>query len=155
LNRKKVFLLRHSDAEYSSSTGSDFDRKLTIFGLEKVLQYRTDYLKIIAVDAVFCSTATRAMETVEVLKMSIEKRSFHKNLYEASAEDLVDFIQSISNQYNSILIVGHNPGLSGLASYLCGDLFLLNTCQLIEIDLEIVDWKLLTRGIGIEKRNIF
>jgi phosphohistidine phosphatase len=155
LHHKKIFLLRHSDAEYSSLTGTDFDRKLTSVGIEKILQYKDDYLKTLAVDAVFCSTAARAKETLEVLKISIENCSFHKELYEATVEDLIHFIQSISNQFKSILLVGHNPGLSSLASYLCEDLFLLNTCQLIELDLEIVDWKLLTRGIGTEKRNFF
>jgi phosphohistidine phosphatase len=155
LNRKKIFLLRHSDAEYSSSTGMDFDRKLTILGIEKVLQYRTDYLKIIAVDAVFCSTASRTKETWKLLNLNLGTCSFHSELYGASSDELIHFIQGIPNVFSRVLLIGHNPGLSDLASYLTDEFYSLKTGQLLKIELEALDWKMISRGIGIEKKSIF
>ncbi len=155
MNRKKIFLLRHSDAEYSSSTGMDFDRKLTILGIEKVLQYRTDYLKIIAVDAVFCSTASRTKETWKLLNLNLGTCSFHSELYGASSDELIHFIQGIPNVFSRVLLIGHNPGLSDLASYLTDEFYSLKTGQLLKIELEALDWKMISRGIGIEKKSIF
>lgn len=39
-DHKKVFLLRHSDAEYISKSGTDFDRKLSQEGQQKILHYK-------------------------------------------------------------------------------------------------------------------
>ncbi len=133
----------------------DFDRKLTILGIEKVLQYRTDYLKIIAVDAVFCSTASRTKETWKLLNLNLGTCSFHSELYGASSDELIHFIQGIPNVFSRVLLIGHNPGLSDLASYLTDEFYSLKTGQLLKIELEALDWKMISRGIGIEKKSIF
>jgi phosphohistidine phosphatase len=152
---KKLYLLRHAEAELFAASDQDFDRKLSSTGQNNMLQVGSIYRNTLSVDAVFCSAATRTRETWKLLNLDKGTCSFHTELYGASSDELIQFIHGIPNVFSRILLIGHNPGLSDLASYLTDEFYSLHTGQLLEIDLESSDWKMLSRGIGVEKRNIF
>lgn len=154
-DHKKLFLLRHSDAEYISKSGKDFDRKLSQEGEQKILRYKEKYQHILHVDAVFCSSSLRTRETLRLLNLPINACSLHDELYTATTYELISFLEAIPTHVNSILLVGHNPGLSDLVSYLIDEQMDMNPFQLVEIELEILEWNLISKGIGTEKRNIF
>ena len=153
-DHKKVFLLRHSDAEYISKSGTDFDRNLSQEGQQKILNYKEKYQHVLNVEAVFCSSSHRTRETLRLLNLPINACSFHDELYGATTYELISFLQAIPPFATSVLLVGHNPGLSDLVSYLIDERIDMNPFQLVEIELEISEWKLITKGIGIEKRNL-
>jgi len=152
---KKLYLLRHAEAELFSASGKDFDRKLSSTGQNSILNAAPIYRKSLTVDAVFCSAATRTKETWKLLNLNSGNCSFHTELYGASSDELIQFIQGIPNVFSRVLLIGHNPGLSDLAMFLTDEFYSLKTGQLLEIELESSDWKMISRGIGIEKRNIF
>ena len=152
---KKLYLLRHAEAENNSASGKDFDRKLSSIGQNNILNAVPIYRKTLTVDAVFCSAASRTKETWKLLNLNLGTCSFHSELYGASSDELIHFIQGIPNVFSRVLLIGHNPGLSDLASYLTDEFYSLKTGQLLKIELEALDWKMISRGIGIEKRSIF
>jgi len=152
---KKLYLLRHAEAELFSASGKDFDRKLSSTGQNSILNAAPIYRESLTVDAVFCSAASRTKETLKLLNLNSGTCSFHTALYGASSDELIQFIQGIPNVFSGVLLIGHNPGLSDLATFLTDECYSLKTGQLLEIELESSDWKMISRGIGIEKRNIF
>ena len=62
-----------------------------------------------------------------------EKVTFLDDLYHASAEHLEDFLQRNLSE-ESILVVGHNPGLSDVVSHLTHRDIYLRTCDLIALE---------------------
>jgi phosphohistidine phosphatase len=152
---KKLYLLRHAEAELFSASGKDVDRKLSSNGKNHLHNVSPVYRKIITADAVLCSAASRTEETWKLLNLNVGPSSFHTELYGASTDELIQFIQEVSNEFSRVLLIGHNPGLSDLATYLTDEFYSLKTGQLLEFDLEISDWRTISRGLGTEKRNIF
>ena len=60
-------------------------------------------------------------------------------LYLASFEELAETIQTVPNEIKHLAIVGHNPGLSQLASFLLAKenpQFPMNTMELLSFDIE-------------------
>lgn len=152
---KILYLLRHSDAENSFIKHSDFTRKLSRFGREKVRAFSSNFASEINVDLIFCSNAIRAKETLQLLELPKIKSNFSDTLYLAQKEVLISEIQNVSKKINKILIVGHNNGLSDLLHYLTGTNMLLATCQMVEIQIETDDWARISRDTGSLLRNWF
>ncbi len=60
-------------------------------------------------------------------------------LYLASFEELAETIQTVPNEIKHLAIVGHNPGLSQLASFLLAKenpQFPMNTMELLSFNIE-------------------
>ena len=134
----RLYLLRHGEAENKSPTGSDFDKSLTEVGKEQVERVKNRLLN----DAnhiefsVFCSGAARTKETWQIISSSIIVKSieFLDDLYLVDHTYLLNFLWNNPNQTNSILLIGHNNGLSDLASYLLDERIVLPTSGLLIIN---------------------
>ena len=74
-------------------------------------------------DQVLCSTARRARETWELAQPGLGAAppvSFEDRVYEASAAQLLDLARHAPPAAKTLLIVGHDPGIPGLALLLAG-----------------------------------
>lgn len=137
----KLHLLRHADPEIGIRQQSDFDRKLSskgILQLPKIsttLKKRTDFFKHLEI---YCSPSKRTMQTVEGATEGISelKINYVEELYLPTIDKLLSFLNHL-NTSKDILIVGHNPGLSQLASYFSGQQIVLSPGDLITLDFEI------------------
>ncbi len=144
---KHLVIIRHSDAESSSYSSSDFDRKLTDIGREKArLQAKRLKDMNILPDLIITSSAKRALDTTDIIvDVLSENCPIQKSplLYEDySTNDFLDLISEISETNNIVYIVGHNPSLSVMASRLDFDAFInFKPCSIgvFEID---NNWKL-------------
>jgi phosphohistidine phosphatase len=134
----RLYLLRHGEAEHKSSTGNDFDRSLREEGKIQIERIKNRLIS----DAsgiefsVFCSNAARTRETWDLISSSVEVADveFLDDLYLADHTFLLNFLWNNPNQTNSILLIGHNNGLSDLASYLLDERIILPTSGLLIID---------------------
>lgn len=117
---KHLMLLRHAKSDWSDEALIDFDRPLNKRGrgaCELLAGYFTS--QNIAPDLVLSSPARRAASTIESI---IEAGGFdwplvfEKRLYLASAATIANVIKSTSKGHETIMVVGHNPGLGHLAS---------------------------------------
>jgi phosphohistidine phosphatase len=144
----KLMLLRHAKTENQSNTGLDFDRKLALKGQRQAKSMATHLSKLDLTDTVvFCSDAKRTVQTFEYLREQNDLTSYiiHHDLYLASRETLFNQLCTQNGDF-PILLIGHNDGLSDLASYLTGDYIHLNTCKLLILDVHAEDWSELTQG---------
>ncbi|MGE3334958.1 MAG: histidine phosphatase family protein [Rhodospirillaceae bacterium] len=120
---KIVHLLRHAKSDWGDLSLSDHERPLNKRGIEAAKAMgRRLAAEDFQVDAVFCSTARRARETLELLGRPFRKvpAVFTDTLYMVSEQDLFDFIKRAPETAQSILIVGHNPTTQDAALALIG-----------------------------------
>src|SRR6185369_14041486 len=96
-------------------------------------------------DFVLASPAVRASETVEninqLLALPKDKIQFETLLYEGLTAEWLDAIHEIPDSFNVVMLVGHNPGISILASALSGQKIDLDPCELICFELSLLSWK--------------
>jgi len=120
---KKLFIVRHGMAEYPNARLLDMDRCLVDDGIEEAkivgqLLYQYEYIP----DCIISSPASRAHQTAkiisEILHISTKDIKYDKTIYEAEVTHLLQLISQLKDRYNSVLIVGHNPGLSELVNHL-------------------------------------
>lgn len=149
---KYLYILRHGETEASHFEG-DFHRELTIYGKNQLTILREKIAsKRISPEQVLCSTATRTRQTSVILneKLNFQRIEYLDGLYECDLKNLLNELQKIDNEVRSVLMIGHNPGLSALVSYLCGDFFLaMNPGDFVILSLEIDEWNFLTQDIAI------
>ena len=117
-----IYLLRHAESPMSSLI-DDHSRPLSDTGKEDastLAKYICD--NKICFDLTLCSTSDRTKETLTIIKDrskdSFREISYLDELYNASKDKILEVISRRTNQ--SILVVGHNPGISELISDFAG-----------------------------------
>ena len=142
-------LIRHAKTEPQSKSGRDFDRELLPKG-RKQAELLAAFLQDSSVQLgnVYCSTATRTKGTVALISRTIACHvDFFEELYLASHSELKQFIEN--QKGDTITIIGHNEGISELASMLSGELCILQTAGFIQLQFEVENWNQLIQGTGI------
>ena len=121
---KRLYVLRHASAGRAGTAGDDLDRPLSAKGRTECLAL-AHYMRAHAIRpaGVLSSTALRARETVESiaggLSPDVEPR-YDAALYLAVPGTVLAAIQGADADLPSLLVVGHNPGLSSLVLALIG-----------------------------------
>lgn len=146
-----LFILRHGKAVDNSQGLKDYDRKLSESGILQAVKI-ADFLKNKNIDQIISSAAPRAFETASIVDQIVKADYFDEDndLYLADSQTIKSKI-SIAAHEKNVLYVGHNFGISDLASELSGQDISMSTCMLIELELQIDDWQLLSNHMGIIK----
>lgn len=155
---KTIFLLRHAKSSWENTNSSDFDRPLNERGLktaplvgEKIRE------REFQIDAIVSSPANRAKQTAILIKKAarIEREiEFDERIYEASPRRLLEVAAETNAETNSLLLIGHNPGLEGFIKLLTGETEAMPTAALAVIDLEIERWEQIKSDCG-KMRKLF
>lgn len=115
---KTLYLLRHAQAAPSQGE-ADKDRPLSPQGLEQAAALGKVMLsKDYTPEAALCSSALRTRQTLEGVMTSLPAIAVtHKDaIYEAGRGEILTLIQSTPETVGSLLIVGHNPTIHGVAA---------------------------------------
>ena len=141
---RALYLLRHAKSSWKDVDLADFDRPLSSRGRrasESIGQFLKS--KEIAFDLVVSSPAVRARQTIELVlrtaKMRPELR-FDERIYEATSARLLEVISQIENEYKSVLMVGHNPGMQEILLLLTGQNEEYPTAALTKIAFKNLKW---------------
>jgi phosphohistidine phosphatase len=118
---KRLLLLRHAKSSWDDPTLADHDRPLAERG-RKAAQLIGAYLhrERIPVSLVLCSSARRARETLELVDPPGDVQ-IEQELYGASADQLLERVRQLPETSDSVMLIGHNPAMQGLAVDLAGD----------------------------------
>jgi len=141
---KHIIFVRHAIASRGDSKTKDFDRPLTEKGRFDALEM-SKRLKTLAIqpDLVICSSSKRTMETAMVFARNhgIETQGMLK-LYHAMPDTYESVIQELDDTIKTIIIVGHNPGISFIADIANpGKTTNLPTCGMIITTAETDKWQ--------------
>ncbi|MFE3100879.1 SixA phosphatase family protein [Nocardia tengchongensis] len=107
---RTLILMRHGKSGYPEGV-ADHDRPLAPRGRREAA-LAGDWLRATqpAIDAVLCSTATRTRETLAATEV-IAPVSYEKSMYEASPHTLIELVQLTDPAVETLLLVGHSPGM--------------------------------------------
>ena len=121
----KMFILRHGIAVEPGTPGYDRDseRPLTPEGRRKTRQIARALAKLkVQPDAILTSPFVRAHQTAEIVATGLRlKKRLHLCEHLACGGDVKRLIAEINRRYakaDSVMLVGHEPDLSELASLL-------------------------------------
>jgi phosphohistidine phosphatase len=119
--QRRVILLRHGHAEERSE---DFERPLSEAGRHAARRAGEELARAGWMpDVVLTSSAPRARDTAELCSAALGFKgaiSAHRSLYLATERQYLWAVQDLEESTTSVLLVGHNPGLTSLARCLCG-----------------------------------
>jgi phosphohistidine phosphatase len=150
---KHLILLRHGEAGFSD--GIDFQRQLTPHGKNKLEKLGQNLLKRgVKFDFMHCSSATRTMETAEIIKkyVSINEEVYEEEIYSGNLETLLKLLENTPSSVNTCLFIGHNPTISLLLAHLTDENYLgIEPGMLAVLELEIVDWYLIGHRTALLK----
>jgi phosphohistidine phosphatase len=105
---------------------------------------------------VLCSTARRARETLARIEPALGRGAVkvERQLYLAGADALTDRLRRVPDRVDSVLVIGHNPGMHELALALAGSSASpalrakFPTGALATLDLGIDSWRELEAECG-------
>jgi phosphohistidine phosphatase len=121
----RLFVLRHAKSSWNNAYQADFERPLAPRGrkaAEAVAEHVAGFDAAPAL--VLCSTARRAQDTLEPLRARLPETTevrLEDDLYGAAAPELLARLRTVSDKVDSVMVVGHNPGLEDLVRDLARD----------------------------------
>jgi phosphohistidine phosphatase len=123
---RTLILLRHAKAEHIQGK-PDHDRGLAPRGrgdARAVGEWISDPARAAVLDLVLCSTSERARQTLDCVLAggaTAKDMRFDERIYDASAASLLDLLLEVPDSVNSVLMIGHAPGIPVLATALAHD----------------------------------
>jgi phosphohistidine phosphatase len=112
---RRVYVLRHAKSSWDDPGLADHDRPLNERGRRAAKAMRRHLQEQgIAPDVVLCSSALRARQTLERLAPALASSVVEPQLYGAGARTLLNRLRALPDGVDSVMLVGHNPGLQEL-----------------------------------------
>jgi phosphohistidine phosphatase len=141
---KKLLLMRHAKSSWKQKNLADIERPLNARGEKDApVMGRLLRKKDILPDLIISSPAVRARLTAEeVGKKSHYPKDilFVDKLYMAEAPDILDTISTLPDDLETVLLIGHNPGLEYTLQLLTGKIESLSTANIAYVKLPIDHW---------------
>lgn len=144
---RTLTVLRHAKSDWPDGV-PDFERPLAERGRadapaagQWLLEHWPEH------ELVLCSPATRVKQTWELVAAELGEQPYVRNdqrIYDATAGDLLEVVRHLSPAAQSVLLVGHNPGLSDLVGVLTGVRHELKTSGIA-----VVRWRGPWAGAGV------
>lgn len=144
--QKTLILIRHAKTQAALPGMSDFERPLTQRGennapemAERLLQQGLTPSRILS------SPAVRAISTARLMSPKFDIPTHHivedATLYHADPQTMVAAIARTPADVQTLVLVGHNPGISELAAMISdARIEHLPTCAVVAVDLSVNDW---------------
>jgi len=142
---RTLLILRHAKSSWKETGLTDHDRSLNKRG-------RRDAPRIgellreqgLVPDMILSSSAKRAKRTAEIVAEESGfsgEIMFSRELYAAWPESYIDALSIQPDQYECVMVVGHNPGLEELLLVLAGEAERMPTAALAQVTLPIDSWR--------------
>jgi phosphohistidine phosphatase len=153
---KTIYLVRHAKSSWEEEGLSDFDRPLNSRGVRDAPRMGKRLKeKHILPDLILSSPANRAVSTcraiASILLYNEDKIKTTKELYHADEDDILAVIATVDDSCNSLMLFGHNPGLTDFANSLSENNNLIRnipTCGVVCFTFAVDTWKKIVPGTG-------
>lgn len=144
---KTVYIVRHAKSSWDFPHLSDHERPLLEKG-KKRTRLINDFLikNKISADLIVSSHAVRAHETAKIIARAIDYPQdairIDRMIYHSNADRLIDQFYDLSNDFESVMLVGHNPTLTNFANhYLEEKIEWLPTSGVVCIEFDTDKWE--------------
>ncbi|MBF6607124.1 MAG: histidine phosphatase family protein [Flavobacterium sp.] len=148
---KNLILVRHAKSSWKAPL-RDIDRPLAKRGINDahlVSQVLGPHLPKSFM--IWCSPAKRARETALIyaqnISYPIESILFNNELYTFEESQLEHFVRSVSNEYENVILFGHNEAITNFVNKF-GDTYIENvtTSGFVLLIFDTSDWKNISKG---------
>ena len=148
---KNLILVRHAKSSWDHDVNDD-ERPLAKRGTSDAHLVSKEFsFQPFQADMVFSSHANRALTTCKIflenLKISDNLLVISHKLYDFRGENVIDFIKSVDDRLDDVMIFGHNYAFTSVSNHF-GSLFIDNlpTCGLVWIQFDANSWKDVKKG---------
>jgi phosphohistidine phosphatase len=158
---RRLMLMRHAKSGWDQPELDDLDRPLAPRGRDTA-PLIARYIKNSKwrPDLVLCSPAARVRETWQlmspVLGPTVDCRTL-RTIYPGAPSRLLEILRRAADDLETLMLIGHNPGLGRLAADLCGSgpkkplermRSKFPTAALAVIDFDVERWDQVAPGAG-------
>jgi phosphohistidine phosphatase len=165
---KTLFLLRHAKSGWDDPVARDFDRPLNKRG-EKAARTIGQWMASngITFEHVIASPAVRVVDTLDGVWAGYDRKiepTWERRIYLASSATLLDVLREVNDEHESVLMVGHNPGMEDVVFDLVPDdgssplrdevEVKYPTAALAQIDIPIDSWADIGKPVAHLKRFV-
>jgi phosphohistidine phosphatase len=158
---RTLILMRHAKSSWDQAKLEDLDRPLAPRGRDAV-PLIAGFIKESKwqPDLVLCSPAARVRETWQlmtpVLGRAVDCKTL-RTIYPGAPSRLLEALRRAADEVETVMLIGHNPGLGRLAAGLCGSgpkkplermRSKFPTAALAVIEFDVDRWDQLAPGAG-------
>ncbi|MEO1257878.1 MAG: histidine phosphatase family protein [Bacteroidota bacterium] len=143
---KTVYLVRHAKSSWDYSSLRDEERPLNDRGLRDApFMAKMLRKKGVEPDALISSPAVRALTTAIFFKIEMgvegEDIIIRDEIYESMSSTIVNLIQKLPEDFQTIMLFGHNPTFTSVANIFTEN-YIPNmpTCSIVRIDAQVPNW---------------
>ncbi len=142
---KTLFLVRHAKSSRDEAGLPDRQRPLAERGRHDAPEMgKRLAARPVHPDLILCSPARRALETAQIIARKLDYKSADivvvERLYAAQANELLTLIHSLDDEFERVMLFGHNPALEELAYHLSKTITRMPTCAVVDFDFEAESW---------------
>jgi phosphohistidine phosphatase len=162
---KRLYLLRHAKAVPGDDASDDHERALTVRGMHDASAIaRYMHKNDMTPDLALVSSSARTRQTAELALRELGVSfapDIRPTLYLAEPGRILSLLQGAPASADAILVVGHNPGMEALATYLAREPVRRKerarrdvleekfpTAALAVLEFDIAKWRQLAPGEG-------
>lgn len=158
---KRLYLLRHAKADHTKEV-EDEHRALSKAGVSACQKLAKHLLQLQYMpETIIASSAVRTKDTAKYIAKGLKNVPAPIEcdaLYLASPGEMIREINSVNNKSNSLMVVGHNPGIHQLSIILAGQTrgdcleritkeFVPAACAVFDFDIDA--WEELEPATGV------
>jgi phosphohistidine phosphatase len=151
---KTLYIIRHAKSDWNDPSLSDFERPLNKRG-QKNAPFMGELLahNNVHPDLIVSSPAVRAKMTAQEIAKKVgydtKEIVYAEGLYLADIDAIEEVLKKAPSSKNTVLLVGHNPGLTLFAEYISGyDIDNIPTCGIFCVTLKNDDCKSIGKGMA-------
>lgn len=137
--KKRIYIVRHAKSSWTDFSLSDFERPLDERGLRDA-PVMASFLKNkgIEPEVMISSPAERARTTAMIFSDAYNKEvTWIDHLYHGEPDDYLDQIQLLDENVTSVMLFGHNPGITYIAHLVkSGSTQNVPTCGVLEMSMK-------------------
>jgi phosphohistidine phosphatase len=156
---KTLLLLRHAKSSWDNAGLTDYNRPLNDRGRRDAPRMgKLIRREGLTPNLMLSSSAKRAATTAELVALEFSLTSeirYTESLYLAEPETYIVLARQVSDDIESIMMVGHNPGIQELVEWLTGQDERMATATLAYIRAPIQKWSELAGGKQYELAGIW
>jgi phosphohistidine phosphatase len=141
---KSLLILRHAKSSWSKPAVADHDRPLNDRGKRDTPRIGKLLIQQgLVPELIVSSTAKRARKTAKRVAKHCDypgALELTADFYLGHADDYIQFLLCVSDEVDSVMVVGHNPGVEELLEGLTGQWERLPTGALAHVALDVSSW---------------
>lgn len=153
---KHLYIVRHGKSEWDYGNVPDIDRPLKERGIRDGYHMAKRLLLNGSVpDKIISSPAVRSLHTASifarVFKFPYAEIEINESIYMATSNLMLNIMKQTADQYNSLMIFGHNPTFTDLANHFLKDkIENMPTTGIVKLKFATKSWKELNHLKPIE-----